>query len=295
MIFTKEVFPLEKAVFKTIAIALCADIVPTLDQRKQDSSHAACEEKDGKAVHPCISSVPRPALPSRAGGGEMMKRIARWSILAALSVALVTALATYGFAASVTPELIEGATNHTCAEFAGAGQTWTETKVDPPAAGNVTTSAGTITISNLTDTSFDWSATYGIDAVYVKSGSEGSNLYRYDPPSESTGDTGLTTPGSQQQISHISFCWDAEAPSSPSPSPSPSLIVRPSGGASPPTVLGLKLAATGATKPALPITGVALFALGALLVLVSNRPSRAAAETYVDLANRLEFFIRPRR
>ncbi|HXV70305.1 MAG TPA: LPXTG cell wall anchor domain-containing protein, partial [Acidimicrobiia bacterium] len=34
---------------------------------------------------------------------------------------------------------------------------------------------------------------------------------RYDPPSESTGDTNLVTPGNNA-ISHISFCWDIVNP-----------------------------------------------------------------------------------
>lgn len=207
-----------------------------------------------------------------------MKAITRWSLTALVAVALVAGLASAGLAASVTPELVAGATNHTCGEFQGAGQTWTETKVDPPAAGTVTTSAGTITISNLTTTSFDWSATFGIDAVFVKSGSEGSNLYRYDPPSESTGDTGLETP-SKQQISHISFCWDGA--SSPSPSPStvvlPRTIVRKPAASTPPTVLGARLAATGAAKPTLALAGATLFVLGVAMTLVANRSARTSA------------------
>lgn len=55
-------------------------------------------------------------------------------------------------------------------------------------------------------TSFDWSATLGIDAVIVKGGPN-ANVYEYDP--EETSDTGLTTPAGQE-ISHIEFCYDYE-------------------------------------------------------------------------------------
>ena len=77
----------------------------------------------------------------------------------------------------------------------------------------------TITNGSDDDKSFDWSSNIGIDAVYVKAGSGGSNLYRYDPPAESTGDTGLVSPGDGGNgISHISFCYDLnDAPPSEAP------------------------------------------------------------------------------
>ena len=57
----------------------------------------------------------------------------------------------------------------------------------------------TVTISNAqNDTTFDWSSNIGVDAVVVKGGSDGADLYRYDPPSETTSDTGLTTPGRER-------------------------------------------------------------------------------------------------
>ena len=52
----------------------------------------------------------------------------------------------------------------------------------------------TVTISNTqNDKTFDWSSNIGVDAVFVKAGSGGSYLYRYDPPGEETSDTGLTS------------------------------------------------------------------------------------------------------
>lgn len=58
----------------------------------------------------------------------------------------------------------------------------------------------------------DWSSTLPLDAVFVKGGSTGGNLYIYDP--ESMGpDTGLSVPGGGTDgdaISHIEFCYDYE-------------------------------------------------------------------------------------
>ncbi len=91
--------------------------------------------------------------------------------------------------------------------------TWIELKQDPP--GNDVKSDGTltVTITNFDGKSFDWSSNIGVDAVYVKAGSAGSYLYIYEPPAESTGDTGLTTPGETgNEISHIAFCYDLEDP-----------------------------------------------------------------------------------
>jgi hypothetical protein len=70
-----------------------------------------------------------------------------------------------------------------------------------------------VTITNFDGKTFDWSSNIGVDAVYVKAGSAGSYLYIYEPPTESTGDTGLTTPGDTgNEISHITFCYDLEDP-----------------------------------------------------------------------------------
>ena len=133
--------------------------------------------------------------------------------------AVVTALIAVGLVASslagaakVTPELSPGAANKTCSDFHGAGQSWTELKVDPPNAGTYSDGTLTVTISfTVAGKVFDWSSNIGVDAVFVKAGSAGSYLYRYDPPSEQTSDTGLTSPGETGNgISHISFCYDEE-------------------------------------------------------------------------------------
>jgi hypothetical protein len=69
-----------------------------------------------------------------------------------------------------------------------------------------------VTISNATATSFDWTSTLGMDAVIVKAGPN-ANHYAYDP--ESYGDTGLVGPtnpsnGQPYGTSHVEFCYDYE-------------------------------------------------------------------------------------
>src|SRR5919106_1005559 len=146
----------------------------------------------------------------------MNKKFALIALVLAIIPVLMFAIAPGGVAAaSVTPEFIAGSDNKTCTELQGAGQNWIELKVDPNADGVYTDGTLTVTISNTTDDkTFDWSSNIGVDAVFVKGGTEGSYLYRYDPPMEVTGDTNLTSPGAgtTNQISHISFCYDVEPP-----------------------------------------------------------------------------------
>ena len=71
-------------------------------------------------------------------------------------------------------------------------------------------SGGTLTISNATNFSFDFSSTVPVSAVVVKA-SNGGNLYTFSPPT--TSHTGLQSPntqsGNQATISHVSFCFGA--------------------------------------------------------------------------------------
>jgi uncharacterized repeat protein (TIGR01451 family) len=100
--------------------------------------------------------------------------------------------------------------NPKCTDLEGDGQDWSELKVDPNADGNFTDGTLAVTITHTqADKVFSWTSNIGVDAVFVKGGSSGNNLYRYDPPTEKSSDTGLTTPG-QNAISHISFCYDVE-------------------------------------------------------------------------------------
>jgi hypothetical protein len=111
-------------------------------------------------------------------------------------------------AASVTPIFVDH--NPTCP---GLGYIH-GFKVDPPNAGTYNIDAiNTVTVT--TDgVNFDWTSTLGMDAVISKGG-DNANLYVYDPPAESVGDTGLHSPinsnnGQPFDLSHIEFCYDYE-------------------------------------------------------------------------------------
>ena len=103
--------------------------------------------------------------------------------------------------------------NPTCGEL-GYGIEW---KLEPPVDGVYQIdSINSITVdfgSSSSGQYLDWTSTLGIDAVFVK-GSDGGNLYVYDPPEESFGDDGLHAPvnssGKWAGVSHVSFCFDYE-------------------------------------------------------------------------------------
>lgn len=122
----------------------------------------------------------------------------------------------------VEPVRIEGTANQTCEQLLGPGN-WFELKIDPPSAGFHTDGTLEVTITYTTlNKRFDWSSNLGVEAVFVKAGDQGSNLYRYDPQvGEVTEDDGLESPGIglTNQISHIAFCYDLEATPTPTESP----------------------------------------------------------------------------
>jgi len=218
-------------------------------------------------------------------------------ILIAFGAMLAAALLLSGGhtqAASVTPTPVEG--NPTCTALQGS-QTWNQLKVDPPGAGNFSDNDLNpgplqVTISNLTATTFDWTANSGVDAVFVKGGPEG-NLYSYNP--EQTSDTGLTTtinPNNEQRygISHILFCYDPDP--APTPTPTPTATATPPGATATPTATATAVptATLGQTQApsALPATGdepggdnsspsALLLALGGLAILGGVGALAAAA------------------
>jgi hypothetical protein len=113
-----------------------------------------------------------------------------------------------------TPSTSVVADNPTCGDL---GATWIELKVEPVADGTFTDGTLSVTIV-VRDTDggpvFDWTSNIGVDAVFVKGG-PGGLLYVYDPPAESTGDTGLHAPvnpnnGKFYGLSHLSFCYDKD-------------------------------------------------------------------------------------
>lgn len=107
------------------------------------------------------------------------------------------------------------------------------TKFENPSVGMSMQNGVTIVV-DVTQTTFDWMSTTGIDKVIVKGGPS-ANVYSYD---EEDDDTGLITPdnpgGNRARISHVSFCYDAGGTqASPSPTPQPTVSPTPSPVASP--------------------------------------------------------------
>jgi len=158
-----------------------------------------------------------------------------WLAVAAITTVALAAPGSAVMAASVTPIPISNDANPTCGEYNvlyGGSQSWLETKKDPPTAGVINVAGfGTITVSNVANNSFDWSSTFGIDAVLVKAGSSKHNLYVYAPTAvsaEAFGDTGLVPQsGTGNGISHISFCWDVDPEPTPTPTPEPTPTPQP--------------------------------------------------------------------
>lgn len=140
------------------------------------------------------------------------KKTTLFAFVAALLLAIFFVTSRPAEAATVTPTLVQG--NESCADL-GLGDF--ELKVEPVADGTFTDGTLEVTI-DVRDTAsgqvFDWTSNLGVDAVLAKGGPD-ENLYLYDPPSESKGDTGLHAPinarnGKFSDLSHISFCYDLE-------------------------------------------------------------------------------------
>jgi uncharacterized repeat protein (TIGR01451 family) len=113
---------------------------------------------------------------------------------------------------------IDGAANKTCDDldtYGATGASWLELKFDTgdlPSVGSSKTLSDSylsVTLSQTATDVWSWTSTKGIDAVLVKSGASGHNLYVYDPPTEATSGTGLTVPG-DNGTSHVAFCYDKE-------------------------------------------------------------------------------------
>lgn len=104
--------------------------------------------------------------------------------------------------------------NPSCADLAsahgGSGAKWLETRLEraPGASDSFGDGVIGVTVTNGTGISFDWASTRPVDAILVKAGIAGNNLYLYSP--EATSGTGLTTPGSVANITQITVCHDVE-------------------------------------------------------------------------------------
>ncbi|MCP4542822.1 MAG: hypothetical protein GY832_37345 [Chloroflexi bacterium] len=158
----------------------------------------------------------------------MIKKTLTFTLLILLLLGVVATVQ----AATVSPWRLSGSSNHgkTCAylnhKYADPGTTWTEFKLEDGTLTSGDHDDGTlevnITLAGSPGGSFDWTSNIGVDAIVVKDGRDGANFYVYDGRTaptgtwrdiEETGDTGLKTPNNgRKNISHISFCYDAEAP-----------------------------------------------------------------------------------
>jgi hypothetical protein len=108
--------------------------------------------------------------------------------------------------ASVEPVFVAG--NPSCVDLGyEAGF-----KIEPVNSGTytITGTGHTVTIT-VNGSYFDWTSTIGMDAVIVKGGPN-ANVYIYNPPAPSLGDTGLHSPinssnGNPYGLSHLEFCY----------------------------------------------------------------------------------------
>ena len=166
----------------------------------------------------------------RTRAGRSPLRAAGW-----LASAMLAAVATFGPApgavlGAVTVTPIDSG-NPACSAFAPLGSVWSELRLEDAIkddgpnqlqGGTYTDGTLSVTISDLTSSSsgtpgsFDWASNIGVDAVFVKAGSTKHHLYEYDPEATSGTDLGPQA-GRGNGISHISFCYDAGAPTGTPP------------------------------------------------------------------------------
>lgn len=201
-----------------------------------------------------------------------------------------------------TPSTSVVADNPTCGDLAPEGATWIEFKVEPAADGTFTDGTLTVTIDvRETDDGpvLDWTSNVGVDAVFVKGG-PGGLLYVYDPPAESTGNTGLHAPVNPRNdmffgLSHVSFCYDKDqvpttstsSTSSTSSTTSSTTSTTVGGsiipaGSSTTTVMAVTTATpsggglprTGSNTGPLVALAVGLFAAGVALIAATRRLSK---------------------
>lgn len=201
--------------------------------------------------------------------------------VAGLALATLGGFAVAGPAPAVIamPVQTPVAGNPTCADIAPDGATWTEFKIEPPSGGNH--SDGTLTV-NVTingtpqGQTFGWTSNIGVDAVIAKGGPN-ANVYTYNP--ESTGASGLHAPINENNnqypdLSHITFCYDADGPTTTTTSPEGSTTTMPGGSTEDRGQRG-ELPRTGRHTGELATIGAALVAVGGAFMARSARLKRA--------------------
>jgi hypothetical protein len=135
--------------------------------------------------------------------GSRTRRTVRGLAGLAAAASLAIAVAVPAFASHVEPTPI--GQNKSCGQLGAYDH---EFKIDAtPTTGTYSDpdSDFEVDITMNSDGSFDFESNLAVDAVFVKGGREGGNLYVYDPPV--TSDEDLDTP-TGQEISHVSFCFD---------------------------------------------------------------------------------------
>ena len=159
--------------------------------------------------------------------GKSKQRRALLAIVALFAVALAISAAgawklSGADAASVTPVAFSG-TNPTCGDVDNTlanGQTWLQVSTDtsPQTKAYPFPGVGTVNITVVAGNplTFNWTSTFGIDAVIVKNGSVAHNVYVYATTTlasaESFGDNALQSLNNPGSISHVAFCYDPPLP-----------------------------------------------------------------------------------
>lgn len=139
---------------------------------------------------------------------SLSKRLATILVLPLFVVGLFV-VSSAARATTVTPTLVAGNPSCTSLGYPFGFKPNTPSEGNPVGVHSV--AGGTITITKSGE-SISWTSTIGIDAVIIKGGPN-ANLYVYDPPAESFGDTTLVAPtnpsnGNPYGFSHVEFCYD---------------------------------------------------------------------------------------
>ncbi len=164
------------------------------------------------------------AMTPRVRGVVGLTTLVAWAGL--LIAALAGPAAAHESTVEPEPE-DEGLSCPDLAEGHAGGQAWQQFTIDDVAGGDHSEShqvdgVGTVTVTVHNGKTFDWSSTFGIDAIYVQGRdanlSPNSYFYLYAPDAaienEATEDVDLGTPPWHEwdtnKIKSISFCFDNE-------------------------------------------------------------------------------------